>query len=397
MSDFDLTRFINREFETNLVTNRASELVNGKPYSPKERVFHFIGPSGIGKSSLLQKIYSLLTEKQYVVPILVRLDTLKDAKQEFAVELLKTVYFAFCKYADVATNPILKEPLTSSWEYASMITRAISLRKGIITVLSLDGVNILSQKEIREIEDYLLVKFLHANDYSILVTAGRPHPAMFNDFALRPNLHNIFPLPVFDEKKTSEQIRSLKPGSEVLANKIWKLGSGVPGNTVKLVDRVSDDNFNTLNEKLAIQSLLDNIKRENHIEERYYPILEAISILQGFFPEDVIPLFQSHPKLVSSWDEGKIKEVFLNLNKFQIGPGALIDWDRNKKYWVMDESTRNLFEKELQLREPELWKKLHCTAMSVYKKWSQAYASDMYKEKSNYHLQCLQLAGMSCE
>ena len=73
-----------------------------------------------------------------------------------------------------------------------------------------------------------------------------------------------------------------------------------------------------------------------------------------------------------------------------------MDWDRDKKYWVMDESTRDLFEKELQMRNPKLWKKLHCTALEMYQGWGQKYTSNMYRNKSNYHQQCLQLAGLNC-
>jgi hypothetical protein len=62
----------------------------------------------------------------------------------------------------------------------------------------------------------------------------------------------------------------------------------------------------------------------------------------------------------------------------------------------MDESTRDLLEKELQMREPELWKKLHCTALDMYQKWGQKYNSDLYQYKSNYHQQRLQSAGLNC-
>jgi len=74
-----------------------------------------------------------------------------------------------------------------------------------------------------------------------------------------------------------------------------------------------------------------------------------------------------------------------------------VDWDREKKHWAMDESTRDLFEKELQMRTPELWKKLHCTAFRMYQEWGQKYSSDMYQNKSSYHQQRLQSAGMVCD
>ncbi|MBI3167649.1 MAG: hypothetical protein HYZ22_04175 [Chloroflexi bacterium] len=291
----------------------------------------------------------------------------------------------------------MKEPLASRWEYASMITRAISLHEQIFPVLLLDEVNAPSKKDIQEIEEYLLVKLLHNNNRAVLVTAGRSQPAIFNDFALRPRPFNIFPLSVFDEEITSKQMESLKPGSGKLAGKVMKLGHGVPGNTVKLVQHIVGDPLDIPNAAQAVHSLLDNIKKTNKIEERYRPMLEAISILQGFFPADIALLFEKHPQLSVGWDESRVKGVFLELNRIQVGFGGLVNWDQEKKNWIMEESTRDLFERELQMREPELWRKLHCTAFEMYQDWGEKYNSDIYRNKSTYHQRCLQLAGMNCE
>jgi len=279
MSAIDLKNFINREKEIALIMNRASDLEKGKPFAPKERVFHFVGPSGIGKSSLLQKICSRLAEQPSTVPILVSLDTLKGTKQEFTYGLLISVYEEFCKFSQVVANPVLKKPSMTIHRSASMIQRAISLRD-VLTVLLLDEINVPSSKDMREVEEYLLAKFIHDSNRAILITAGRSHPAMFNDFALRPNPSNTFLLSAFDEEKTGIQMEFLKPGSGVLAGKVVKLGSGVPGNTVKLAEHLSGNPLDIQNEMHAIQSLLDDIKKE--IKENYYPMLEAISILQGF-------------------------------------------------------------------------------------------------------------------
>ncbi len=390
----DVSNFINREKEIGLVMNMVSNLEKGKPFSPNERIFHFIGPSGIGKSYLLERFYKELSGKTNCFPLLIRLDTLKGGKNGFTGELLIATYEAFC--AQKSIKPKKYNGQTPA-QFASHVQRTItSIGKDHIVVLLLDEINVPSQKDIREIEDYLLVNFLHGNNLSILVTAGRSYPSAFIDFALRPNASNIFPLTVFDEEKTGRQIESLKPGSRKLAEKIWKLGSGVPGNTVKLVGHLSGDPPDILNEAQVVQALLDDIKKTNKIENRFYPMLEAISILHGFFPEDVAPLFQCHPQLSDEWEESEIKEEFLELNRIQIGPSSLVNWDREKKHWAMDESTRDLFEKELQMRDPELWKKLHCTALGMYQEWGQKYSSDLYRGKSNYHEQRLQSAGLNC-
>ncbi len=376
--------FINREYEIGLVVKKVSDLVEGKPFAPKERVFHFVGPSGIGKSCLLEKCKGLIS-KTDCVPLLIQLDTLKGRKKEYIDELLNAVHAELCQCKDRVTN---KEHRN---KFSGHVQRKISEKNQII-VLLLDEVNVPIKKDMEEIESRLLENFIKDNDRTILVTAGRSQPAIFNDFALRPDPSNIFPLPPFDEDKTRKQIESLKPGAGKLTGKITKLGSGVPGNTVKLLEHISGDPLDIPNESKAVQSLLDKIKETNDIKEHHHPMLEAISILQGFFQEDVVPLFQKHPQLGNGWDEGKVKGVFQELNRIQVGPGGLVDWDREKKHWAMDESTRDLFEKELQMRNLELWKILHCTALEMYQEWGQKYNSDMYRNKSKHHQQRLQSA-----
>lgn len=390
----DVPIFINREKEITLVMNRVSDLEKGKPFAPRERTFYFVGPSGIGKSFLLERFYKLLSNNTNCIPLLIRLDTLRGGKNGFAGELLIAIYEALCVQKSIKPQEYNEQ--TPS-QFARHVQRTIaSTEKDHIVILLLDEINIPPKKDMLEIENYLLVNFLHDNDRSILVTAGRSYPSEFNDFALRPRSSNTFRLPVFDEENTGRQMELLKPGSRKLAKKILKLGSGVPGNTVKLVEHVNGDPPDIPNETQAIQSLLENIKKNNKIEARFYPMIESFSILQGFFPEDVAPLFQSHPQLGNGWEENKVKEAFLEMNRIQIGPSGLVDWDRDKKYWAMEESTRDLFEKELQMRDPELWKKLHCTALRVYQEWGEKYNSDLYRNKSNYHKQRLQSVGLNC-
>lgn len=388
------SNFINRDKEISFVMDRVSDLGKGKPFAPNERIIHFVGPSGIGKSFLLERFYKELGGRVNCVPLLIRLGTLKGGKSGFAVQLLIATYEAFCAYKSIKPEIYSGRTLV---QFAKHVHQTINISgKDQVIVLFLDDINIPSNKDMREIEEYFLENFLHGNNRSFLITAGRSYPSVFNDFALRPNSSNILPLSAFDEEKTRRQIELLKPGAGKLAKILLKLGSGVPGNTVKLAELIIGDPLGIPNEMQAIQSLLDVIKKNNKIEAQFYPMLEAISILQGFFPEDVTPLFQNHPQLEVGWDERRVKEVFLELSRIKVGPGGLVDWDRDKKHWAMDESTRDLFEKELQMRDPELWKKLHCTALGMYQKWGENYNSDLYRNKSTYHKQRLQSVGLNC-
>lgn len=394
MSDFDIKNFINRDEEISRILKKVSGLVNGKPFAPKERVFHFIGPSGIGKSSLLEKCYQeLVTKHSECVPLLVRLDALKGGKRGFFEDLLIVLYEDLCKHKKIESKKCDGQTRARIISFFNK-TMEIYGNEQII-ILLLDEVNIPSQKDRKEIEELFLVKLLTEYDNTILVTAGRSN-LMWNNFILVSDISNTFSLPPFDDNKTREQMEHLKPGSGILATKVNKLGSGIPGNTVKLTEQITGNPLDIPNEGKVVQLLANEIKDKNKIDARFYPMLESISILQGFYPEDVTPLFHNHHQLKDGWDESRVKEVFQELCRIPIGPGELVDWDRDKKYWVMDERTRDLFEKELQIRDPELWKKLHCVALGMYQKWGEKYNSDMYRNKSNYHKQRLLSAGLNC-
>jgi hypothetical protein len=255
----------------------------------------------------------------------------------------------------------------------------------------LDEIDVLRREELNEIEGYLLEKLIHESEHTILITVGRSFP-LFNSFALR---RPYFLLSAFDEKTVGNQLDKLKPGLSPIASKVLELGNGIPGNTTKLAKYVVDEPLSIQNELEAVQSLLADVK--DGIEKRFHPIIETICVLQAFFHEDVDPLARNHPALGESWDEIRLRELFGELRQVQIGPGGLMNWDREKKGWVMDEPTRALFEKELQMRDPELWKQLHCTAYRMYKQWGNRYNSQLYKDKAEYHWQRLQSAGFACD
>jgi hypothetical protein len=391
----DPEKFIDRDQELDRVMKRVSDLADGKPFAPKERVFHFVGPSRIGKSCLLEKIrHELIGRQLKCVPLLIPLDALKAGKRGFTVELLVKVYEEFCTHKGIKPPSINSQ--TTQNEIVRQVQRVVN-GKDQLVILLMDEINIPPEDDMKRIEEHLLFKFIHNNKLAVLVTAGRSQPSIFNDFALRPNASNTHHLPVFDEEKTSEQMEVLKPGSKQLAGKVQKLGNGVPGNTVELVSHIAGEPLDIPNEAQAVRSLLNDVKKENKISELHIPMLEALSIMEGFFPEDVAPLFQRHPQLGAGWDERRVKEEFLRLKEIKVGPGGVVDWDRERKHWAMDERTRDLFERELQMREPpELWRKLHCTALEMYRAWGEKYNSDVYRNKSSYHQQRLQSAGLDC-
>lgn len=386
-----LDTFVNREKELASIKDKITRLARGDPFAPHERVVYFVGPSKIGKSCLLDKFYETFDNEPKCVPILIKLETLGSGRNGFIDNFLIAVYKEFCSYQKI---PVEKRNGSLS-KYGSDITRKINKHSDDrIVVLLLDEIDLPQKKELQDIEEHLLEKLLHDNKRAVLITAGRSQAGL-NNFSLRPSPKNTFMLFAFGEKTTGEQLEKLRPGSANLAGKIQELGGGVPGNNTKLVEQVVGDPPGIPDELQAVQSLLAEIKQE--IEERFHPVIEAICILRAFYPDDAVPLLKSHPALGSQWDEARIGIVFTDLRKVQIGPGGLIHWDRETRSFVIDEPTRSLFERELRMRDPELWKQLHCTAYKVYTTWGDEFNSQHFKDKAGYHHQCLQSAGMDCD
>ena len=393
MSTWDLERFVDREKVLNDIRGKINRLARGYPFAPHERVIHVVGPSGIGKSYLFKKCYKTFDIDPKCVPILIQLETIGVKDKEFIDTFLDAVHEKFCVYKSISVE---KQSGKTREQFVSHLHRVINVRgKDEIIILFLDEINVPERKELQDIEEKLLVKLLHENERFVLITAGRSSPSMLIDFALRPSPANTFLLSAFDKKTTGEQLEKLRPGSESLAGKVLELGSGFPGNNTKLAGHIVGEPPNILNELQAVQSLLADVTEE--IEGPLRPILETICVLQAFIPEDVAPLIKSHPALGEQWTEARIKEVFPELKQVQIGPGGLINWDREKRSWIMDEPTRSLFERELKMRDPDLWVKLHCVAYQMYKNWGKDFSSQLFKDKAVYHQQCLQSAGMGCD
>ena len=77
MSVCSSEKFVNRKKELALVSERISRLARGEPFAAKERVIHFVGPSGIGKSCLLEQCQKHVSNRDQYVSIIVKIEFLK--------------------------------------------------------------------------------------------------------------------------------------------------------------------------------------------------------------------------------------------------------------------------------------------------------------------------------
>lgn len=387
MSAMHLDNFVNREEELGHIKDRIIRLARGVRFNPNERIVHFVGPSGIGKTCLLQESQWMAAEDLREKSISMRFDNLSTGNiRRYLIEI------------DTALlNHIGGPPVRTIEDSPQRINNSILKRLDShlgerAFVLFIDEVDSLSPDSRKEFESLLFMHLLR-NPRTLLVLAGRTI-VHWSDFTLAAHPYNTFKLFPFDVDMTRKQLK-LKEEHRNLATKIHTLGDGVPGNIARLADHVMGEPPSILDELQAIQSLLSSKKEE--VEERFIPILEAICILREFFPEDVVPLVNIHPALGGQWNEASVGELFRELRQVQVGPGGLINWDRDKKSWAIDEPTRALFEKELKMRDPDLWKKLHCTAHWMYKAWGEEFNLQLHRDKAAYHQNCLQSVGMNCD
>lgn len=391
MATFSSDEFVNREEELKHIKDKIVRLARGDPFAPKERVFHLVGPSGIGKSCLLEECYQFVNSLPQSIPILIKSYPLRKKDGEFIENFLLAVCEEFYKNQK---KIVLNKSGRTLLKFGADITKRINeYAEEHVVVLLLDEMDIHQKEVLQSIEEHLLENLLENSKRVMLITAGR-EPAALNVFSLRPGPENIFKLAVFDEKNTTRQLEKLNPKLVRIAGKIRKLGGGVPGNNKRLAGLVSGEPLDILDDLQAIQFLLIDIKQK--IEKPFHFVVEAICILSDFHPEDVAPLLENHPALGGQWDEIRIREVFTNLRQARIGPGGLINWDKEKRSWVMEEPTRKIFELELQLQDVNLWKQLHCTAYQMYQKWGEELNSQLYRQKAIYHRQCLQSMGYDC-
>src|SRR5690349_18117544 len=101
MQTCDPEKFVNRKEELAYVNDRVIRVANGEPFGPHERVIHFVGPSDIGKSCLLERCYEAFDLQPKCVPLLIKLETFTTQDEEFIGNFLAAVDEKFCSYQSI--------------------------------------------------------------------------------------------------------------------------------------------------------------------------------------------------------------------------------------------------------------------------------------------------------
>jgi hypothetical protein len=395
--DFNLAEFVDRESELEILLQKVSFSAN--PKRSEERVLHLIGKSDIGKSFLLCKYHDHLVSIGDVESFFISFEPFFGLpRDQFVARILDLLYNRIVGVAPV--NNIRNNVK----HLADDLKRELDIlqrRKPVVFLM--DEVNILSSDQIEDLEDYFLSHCISLPN-TVLILTGRHSASGWKDFPLRPTHNkNVIELLRFDLDYTQEQIEILNPNALDLAPKIFEISGGSPGNNKKILDQARGNplQINDLSALRACnQELYDEVAvvgqtLPQEIATELLPALEALCVLQDFDKEYEMPvLLAAHPDLNGIWDVKRSASLFNILSGIQVGRGRLVDWDKGKGAYAIEEQIRLNLEKELMIRDKDLWKTLHCTAMKMYAQWVNDYPdTDIFAGKSEDHKTQLGTAG----
>jgi len=405
-AEFDYATFVDREPEIarlkQIVSFSLDQKEEEKPRD-YQRVLHLVGKSNVGKACLLRN-YDNYLDKQKVISISLSFENFNHLSDErFIIDVLNFLNEKIAPF--LGYQPGNKPEMNASGLSNILTKELIHLQKKSVVAFLLDEVSMLSEGKVEMLEDSFLSNILPLSNV-VVVLAGRHVVTKWKEIALRPTKgKNIVELLGFGFEYTQEQILAMDSRVIDLNVAIHEISGGSPGNHRKIVAQLNgdpsrfspSDAIHVCNQEMH-DALVDASRElpENSARE-LLPALEALCVLKDFILEDEMPvMLAAYPALVGSWTVQRCADLLRTLSKIKIGPGRLVDWDMEKNAQAMEEQTRFNLEKELKIRDIDLWKVMHCTAMNIYDGWAKEYGTDtIFADKFNYHKSQLEYAGFN--
>jgi nucleoside-triphosphatase THEP1 len=404
-------RFIDREAEIQHILDIINS-VSEKTLEPHKRVLHIKGRSGIGKSWLLKECNTRLSQDPRILSIYLTFDEFinQTTKEAFIATVLGFLVGQILTALSIK-SPFVSEGGVNLLEYSRWIYESIrQVQQSKIIVFLIDEISLPPFDYIEVLEDLLATIIYEPN--IVIILAGRSSVTTWKDFSLRPfQQENVMELEYFDLEKTIQQLQKHKPGSEHLAEKIIVLSDGSPGNNDIILNYVTGEPLEIKDELKAVQACNDELRKAiqaaiaNLKSSGNFPFtsddlrfsLDALCVLQDFDRDDEAPmLLKAHPRFRNA-TQTQMNSLLELLNTIKIGPGGLIYWDRASQCYAIERQTRRNLERELKLRDVELWKTLHCTAIQMYQDWADEFDLPTYQNKADYHREQLILGGIDLE
>jgi hypothetical protein len=404
--------FVDRKIEIDRVLKKAKALANETSSPrPSDRVIHFPGFAGFGKTWLLHHLRYLMTEDRdnkipqaIVLHIRLRQDWMSKHpdKQPYSrvtsallKDLLRQVYGAQGIKTDLIDSQAARPDELGSW-----LQNAIHDVKGQQTVVVLvDDLDEVPPDWLRVLEDRLFAPLI-LEPRVLLVMAGRNLNYNWTTLALKPpSDEQSIRLRPLSEEDTQEQLGRLAQldpqfqHAPDFADQIHTLTSGVPEGNALIASQIGQppkmpDEVKTL-KQYNTRLLEQTVPKE--LQWCFY----ALCISRGFNTEWLEQLLPVAAPEGRTWDYPAYQGLIRKLTATRLVRAYKKDGEY--RYWL-DEYLRYRLELELQKRDPNLWQQLHCILMHMYRAWAKNpdYAL-RWKEEADYHAGCLKDSGYDPE
>lgn len=382
--DYDPDMFVDRDDEIEVVENKAKDLSLGKAV-PERTVVFWTGYKGAGRTWLLRHLTETkLPKLNGVRALYTNLGEWARSEFEQPEEALREIIqYILTRCADWPGSLVKDTTLSADSlpEESNLLNLEVRrLVRDHVLVLLLDHVYESDWDLLALLEEYVLTPAV-TEPHVLVVMAGRGRAYPWKNPELRFRSKDD-PLQPFNEHWTREQLKKQRPDEAHRALDICKLSKGYPGTNDHLAVGPT--------EAEALRRIVDGWMEE--IDSADASHLEALCVLRRF-DEDLLPVllaaYFEYPS-VRDWPYKTVRNVRDRLLRTR-----MVQWREESGGWVVDEAIRPVLEKCLQLTEPEVWRRLHCVAYSLYASWQRQYPDEAprWKKEADYHAGCLHKAG----
>lgn len=396
--------FVNREEEVIRVESKAKDLASGRPIH--NRVVHFPGFAGFGKSWLLRHLYRRLskdpetrTRNLVVLPLWLnkwmRHCTCLPPYETITCGLLQSLLKRIMRAQGTPSLLARAKGVTlmevSQW-VEDMVGQAHGQQAFVLLVDALDEV---PPAWLQVLEERLFEPLVLRQSNVLIVMAGRNLHYNWTTLALRPPPdEQPIRLKPLNQENTREQLQCLEsqfPGAEMFAEQIYALTDGAPGGNVLIASQLGQPP-QMPNETQALMQ--HNAKLLQDVPPDLRWCFYALCVPRGFHTEWMENLLPVADPGGRTWDFPACQSLIPQLTATRLVRAYRKDGEY--RYWL-DEYLGPRLELELQERDPDLWRRLHCTLICMYRAWVEnpdfASTAPRWQGEAAYHARRLQDAG----
>jgi len=389
--------FVDRKREIERVMPKARDMAAGQLLSRSDRVVHFPGYSGSGKTWLLRHLRHLITEdEEQKIPnaIVFHARLSYDYKQRYPCEppfetitrkLLEDLLQHISQIRSGGSRLVIDEEATLQ-DMCRLLQKTVHDLLGTkIVILLIDELDDVPPGWLNVLEDRLFALLL-SETHVLLVLGGRTLGHDWRTFELVPADEPSLRLQPLGQGDTCEQIKRQVPGAEILADKIFALTGGVPrGNFIGA--SLASQSPQIIDETQAITLINSELLKEIPGELLQY--MKAVCVLRGLDDERMAIMLDKYVSPTTSWDVPMCRDLLARLTP------KWARWDKTSREYKVDEYARIRLEIELQKCNADLWRRMHCTAYRMYSKWITDFpnARDRWQPEANYHAERLRASG----